>query len=442
MTISVPNYVTKCVAKLENNGFEAYVVGGAVRDCIMGNTPSDWDIATNADVKTVGNLFPKHFDTGIKHGTVTVLSDGNAVEITTYRIDGIYSDSRHPEKVTFTDRIELDLSRRDFTVNAIAYNEKRGIVDPYGGINDIEKRIIRTVGNPDKRFNEDALRIMRCVRFSAKLDFEIEEKTFSSVKRNAFLLKNISAERIKHELDLFLLSQRKEKLLAKSGICDVILPELQRCFDVEQNNPHHCYNVGEHTFKALENAQGNLYVRYAVLLHDIGKTDTKTTDENGVDHFYSHSLRSYDMAREILNRLKMDNKTKDYVLTLIKCHDIRPEPNTKSLKRFLRKHPNIDFYDYTAVRKADVMGQDPSVLNKSLENISELQKAYEKIIFEKQPFLPKDLEIDGNDLKKIGFCGKEIGDIISMLLDTVLDNPSLNDKNTLYNLAKDIYSRR
>lgn len=442
MKISVPSYVTKCIATLENNGFEAYIVGGAVRDCIMGNTPSDWDIATNATAETVGNLFPKHFDTGIKHGTVTVLSDGFAVEITTYRIDGIYSDSRHPEKVTFTDSIEKDLSRRDFTVNAIAYNEKRGIIDPYGGLNDIENRIIRTVGDADKRFNEDALRIIRCVRFSAKLDFEIDEKTFSSVKRNANLLKNISAERIKHELDLFLLSQRKEKLLIKSGICSVILPEVERCFDIEQNNPHHCYNVGEHTFKALENAKGNLYVRYAVLLHDIGKPDTKTTDENGVDHFYNHPLRSCDIAREILNRLKTDNKTKDYVLTLIKCHDIRPEPNAKSLKRFLRKYPNIDFYDYITVRKADVMGQNPSIINNSLEKISILEKVYEKIIFEKQPFLPKDLEIDGNDLKEIGFCGKEIGDTISTLLDTVLDNPSLNDKNTLYNLAKDIYSRR
>ena len=442
MRISIPDFVTNCINVLESNGYEAYVVGGAVRDSIMGNIPSDWDIATNANASTVGDLFPKHFDTGIKHGTVTVLSNGNPVEITTYRIDGKYTDSRHPESVIFTDKIEEDLSRRDFTVNAIAYSEKRGLYDPFDGVGDIKKRIIKTVGNPDRRFEEDALRIIRGIRFAAKLDFEIEENTFKSIQTNAALLKKISAERIKKELDLFLLSNRKERLLITSGISDVIFPEVKRCFKVTQNNPHHAYDVGNHIFKALENAKGSLNVRYAVLFHDIGKPDTKTTDENGIDHFYKHQLRSCDIAREIMNRLKFDNKSKEAVLTLIKCHDIRPELNEKSLKRFLRRNPYIDFYDYIAVRKADAMGQNPDIIVNSMNDINALEKVYEKIIDENQPFLPKDLKINGNDLKEIGFSGKEIGDIISTLLDKVLENPDFNDKNLLINLAKDIYNGR
>ena len=325
LRIQIPEKANRIIAALTEAGFEAYVVGGCVRDAILGRTAADWDITTNARPEQVKALFPRTLDTGLQHGTVTVMQGREGFEVTTYRIDGEYLDGRHPEKVTFTPSLLEDLRRRDFTVNAMAYNEKEGLVDAFDGLGDLKRRQIRCVGNAEERFTEDALRILRAVRFSAQLDFTIEDQTRAALSRFAPRLSKVSAERIQTELVKLLTSPHPERfrVVWETGISAVILPEFDACMKTPQNHPHHSWSVGKHTLRALSASEPDKVLRLAVLLHDIGKPLTRITDEAGIDHFYGHGQKGAELAEQILRRLKFDNDTRRKVVKLVLVLDDR-----------------------------------------------------------------------------------------------------------------------
>ena len=321
--IKLPEKVKYIIETITEAGFEAYAVGGCVRDSVLGREPDDWDITTSASPYQIKELFPRTVDTGIQHGTVTVMLDKDGYEVTTYRIDGVYEDGRHPREVTFTPDLKEDLKRRDFTMNAMAYNGKTGLIDIFDGRKDMENRIIRCVGDPEERFREDALRMMRAVRFSAQLGYEIEAATETAITHLAENLKKISAERIQVELLKLLCAPYPGRIRSayELGITKIILPEFDSCMETAQNNPHHCYTVGEHSIRAMEAVEPDKCLRLAMLFHDIGKPVTKTTDQEGIDHFHGHPLVSEEMTRKILKRLKLDNQTIFTVTRLVRYHD-------------------------------------------------------------------------------------------------------------------------
>ncbi len=321
--IQIPEKARRIIDALWEAGYEAYAVGGCVRDAILGREPSDWDITTNAKPEEVKALFPRTVDTGIRHGTVTVLLGGEGFEVTTYRIDGEYEDGRHPKQVAFTPSLLEDLKRRDFTINAMAYNEREGLVDAFGGLRDLERRRIRCVGRPEERFFEDALRILRAVRFAAQLGFSIEEGTKEAVCGFAPRLSRISAERIQAEVVKLLVSDHPEawRTVYETGITAVILPEFDACMETPQQNPHHCFSVGEHTLRALTEIEPDKVLRLAILFHDIGKPQVRTRDERGIDHFIRHGEVSQEIAGTVLRRLKFDNDTLRRVKHLVGVHD-------------------------------------------------------------------------------------------------------------------------
>ncbi|MBQ7469999.1 MAG: CCA tRNA nucleotidyltransferase, partial [Pseudobutyrivibrio sp.] len=320
--MNLPADVSKIINILESNGHEAYAVGGCVRDCILGKIPHDWDITTSALPETVKSLFDRTFDTGIEHGTVTVLLHGVGYEVTTYRVDGKYEDGRHPKEVTFTASLEEDLKRRDFTINAMAYNETKGLVDLFGGEADLEAGIIRAVGNPTERFTEDALRMLRALRFSAQLGFDIEANTYQAIKDLAPTLERISAERIQVEMVKLITSDHPERMrdVYETGLTKVFFPEFDAMMECDQINKHHMYTVGEHTIVSMGLAPADRVIRLAMLLHDIAKPVCKTTDENGQNHFKMHPVEGQKMAKTVLRRLKFDNDTTDKVCNLVKNH--------------------------------------------------------------------------------------------------------------------------
>lgn len=324
MHITVPKGAAEILNRLHREGYEAYVVGGCVRDAMLGRTPDDWDITTNASPQEVKQLFSHTIDTGIQHGTVTVMKEHVGYEVTTYRVDGVYEDHRRPSNVSFTKSLKEDMLRRDFTINAMAYNEEEGVVDYFEGQEDLKRGIIRCVGEASHRFDEDALRVLRAMRFSAQLDFTIDEKTLAAMQEKAEYLRDISAERIRVELTKLLLSDHTDRLLTvgyKTGITKVIMPWFDRMLATTQENPHHCYDVGRHCLKAVEQIPKTTVLRYAALLHDVAKPEVKTTDEHGVCHFYQHAKESAEMARQILRGLKFDNDTVRRVKELIYWHD-------------------------------------------------------------------------------------------------------------------------
>ncbi len=433
--INIPQYALTAMNELETNGFEAFVVGGCVRDSIMGNIANDWDMTTSATPEETLKVF-KNFrtiPTGIKHGTITVLIDRQPLEITTFRIDGEYTDNRRPDSVNFTRNIENDLSRRDFTVNAMAYNEKDGIVDLFGGVKDIENKIIRCVGNPDKRFQEDALRIMRAIRFSSTLGFEIEKETAESILRNKHLLKNIAAERIKVELEKLLLGDDVERILLQfSDVIFEIIPELEKTFNVKQNCPYHIYDVWCHIVRSVAVSEKNKYVRLAMLLHDIAKPQMKATDEKGQDHFKGHASVSRDIAFGILKRLKYDNKTISVVTKLIFHHDDRLYNSPQNVKKHASRYGFEFLYLLDKVFRADILAQTPEMVGRIsiCDNyLDELKKLEEKNVC----LSISDLAVNGNDLISSGYKGKEIGETLEKLLDKVLKNELRNSKEALLN---------
>lgn len=438
MKITLPEQVKTIIEKLEENGYEGFAVGGCVRDALLFRNPDDWDITTSAKPEQVKELFKRTVDTGIQHGTVTVLLDREGFEVTTYRIDGEYEDSRHPREVCFTSNLTEDLKRRDFTINAMAYSEKRGLVDEFDGVLDLKQGIIRCVGNPEERFSEDALRILRAVRFAAQLGFQIEEKTFSAIRRLAPHLSHISAERIQTELLKLIVSPHPEtlRLAWEAGITAVILPEFDRMMETPQNNPHHILNVGEHTLKALQEVRTDKVLRLSVLCHDFGKAATRTTDESGTDHFYVHAEVSSQMAKDFLKRLKLDNETLYQVEKLVKYHDYHPGTNAISVRKAIYKIGEDLFPKLLEVQRADVLAQSAYQQAEKLNDLKRIEELYHRILEEKQCLSLKDLEVTGRDLIQAGMKpGKELGTCLRQLLEVVLDDPEKNNKQELLKIA-------
>ena len=449
MYIDLPGEVELIISELEKKGFEAWAVGGCIRDSVLNRKPGDWDITTNAKPVEVKSIFKCTVDTGIQHGTVTVLIKDKSFEVTTYRLDGKYEDSRHPSEVTFTADLVEDLKRRDFTINAMAYNSRAGLVDAFGGVEDIKKRLIRAVGSPGERFKEDALRIMRAVRFSASLDFDIEEKTFEAIKKETGNLKKISAERIREELVKLIASSHPEKLLTLSecGITSVILPEFDRELATEQNNQHHQYSVGIHTIEAMKYSvtfddeltyDERVVLRLTMLLHDMGKPALKTTDEDGVDHFKGHSAESVRLAGDILKRLKFDNATINRVTRLVKYHDHRKESSPANVRRTIVAVGKDLMPLWFKVRRCDVMGQSTYIREEKLKEIDSFEKVYRQVLRDGDCLSIAELKLNGNDLMENGVpAGRKVGQTLSAMLDAVLEDPSLNTREGLLGFLKD-----
>lgn len=441
--IKLPVDVANIIRILEEAGYEAYAVGGCVRDSILGREPSDWDITTSALPQQVKELFSHTIDTGLQHGTVTVMMHHVGYEVTTYRVDGEYEDSRHPKSVTFTRDLVEDLKRRDFTINAMAYNENAGIVDVFGGVQDLENKIVRAVGDPKERFTEDALRMMRAVRFAAQLGYEIEENTKNAICEMADTLKKISAERIQVELVKLIVSSHPEhmRLLYETGITKIILPQFDRMMETQQNNPHHCYSVGEHSIKAMKEIRADKALRLTMLFHDMGKPDTKTTDEQGIDHFHGHASLSQKYAEKALKKLKFDNETLSTVSKLTYWHDYKIQTNKKGVRRALNKIGEPLFLRLLEVKKADTMAQSSYKREQKLEEIKQIREIYEQIKKEGECFQLKDLAVTGQDLITLGMKpGPEIGKMLNKLLDIVIDDPKKNKKETLLLIVtKDIF---
>jgi tRNA nucleotidyltransferase (CCA-adding enzyme) len=439
--IQPPEKVLNILRTLKENGCEAYAVGGCVRDSVLGRTPKDWDITTIALPFFVKELFTKTIDTGLKHGTVTVMLEGEAFEVTTFRIDGQYEDGRRPNKVEFTANLEDDLRRRDFTMNAMAWNDERGIVDPFGGMKDIAAGIIKAVGKPGERFSEDSLRILRAVRFAARLGFEIENRTLKAAKEQSSLISNVSSERIREELTGILTSDHPMKfmLLKEIGILKLILPEMEACFNTPQNNPHHAYGVGEHTLRAVAACVNDKNLRWAMLLHDTGKAVTHTTDEKGIDHYYGHPAKSVEIASGILGRLKFDNRSTDRILRLIKYHDREIAPVPKAVAKAVNVVGEDIFPDLMNVKRADKSAQIPKDIKKGLEYVDRIEGIYNELKEKRQCLKLSDMAINGNDLIDMGFeQGKEVGRVLGLLFEKVLDDPALNERRLLTELAEEL----
>ena len=439
MIISLPEDVNCIIEELEKRGHEAYAVGGCVRDVYMGRTPHDWDITTSAEPDEIKEIFRKTIDTGLKHGTVTVRMHGESYEVTTYRIDGEYEDGRHPKEVKFTKSLEEDLKRRDFTVNAMAYNCTKGLVDLFDGKEDLEKKVIRCVGDPKERFTEDALRMMRAIRFSAQLGFSIEEETYDAIRKLSPTLDRISAERIREEMMKLLTSDEPEKfrLFYDTGLTKVFMPEFDVCMQTPQNTKHHDKNVGEHTLFVLGGVKNTPVLRLAALFHDIGKPGKRTTDEAGNDHFYKHPLLSEDLTKDIMNRLKFDNDTKYMVCKLVLYHDERPALNEKSVRRSMAKLGADCFPDMYYLKEADIKGQSAYKREEKLKNLETYRRLCEEVFEKQQALSVKDLKITGKDLLEIGIPqGKELGATLKRLLDAVIEDPEKNERETLLGMAR------
>lgn len=442
--IALPSKTDFVFEKLCKNGFECFAVGGCVRDLIIGYNPKDFDFTTNAEPEKIKTCFSEYktLDIGAKYGTITVINEGESYEITTYRVDGDYNDSRHPDFVEFSGNICDDLSRRDFTVNSIAYNEKRGFVDPFGGIEDIRNRIIRATGEPEIRFREDSLRILRALRFSAKLGFDIESKTKEAMFSSKDLLLSVHPQRVKKELEEFLLCDiDSEMLMTYKDILAVVIPELIPMFETEQNTPHHIYNVYEHTAHAVANTPADISLRLAALLHDCGKPSKKTTDKNGVDHFRGHPERSVKFAENALLRMGFPFEIRQEVLTLIKFHDERYKMGSYDVKKVLSSMSYGTFLKLCTLSRADIMAQAKFKRTEKLAVIDFAETEAKRIIEAGECYSLKMLNITGDDLVGMGYSGMQIGKILNELLDLVMRRDILNEKYELICFAKSMFDK-
>ena len=443
MVINIPSQVNRAIEILCGGGHSAYIVGGAVRNIIMGIPVNDWDITTSALPQKTLELFKdfRTIETGIKHGTVTVIIDGMPLEITTFRIEKGYSDNRHPDKVDFTDSVEDDLSRRDFTANAIAYSPEKGFVDPFGGCWDIEQKTIRCVGNPDTRFGEDALRILRALRFASVLGFKIDPETSDSIHKNKHLLKNISVERIFVELSKLLCGKNAGDILREyKDIIFFVLPELEPMNNCTQNHERHIYDLWGHTVKSVESVPPEPELRFTMLFHDSGKPHCKTTDTNGIDHFYSHGKISKKIVYDALSRLKTSNKFRDTVCSLVEYHDFLPDKiSKKTYKKYIAKLGIETVEKLFFIREADVLAQNPLFRAESLEQNDIGKKVIEEIKNEKNCFKISDLAVDGRMLSDAGIRpSPAMGRILEKLLDEVMDEKLPNDECALIERAKQL----
>ena len=439
MELTLPDKVSYILDTLHSAGFEGYAVGGCIRDSLLGKEPKDWDITTSATPKEVKSLFPHTVDTGISHGTVTVLLEREGFEVTTYRIDGKYEDSRHPKEVTFTPNLLEDLKRRDFTINAMAYNQKDGLVDAFDGVGDLRRGLIRCVGDAKQRFKEDALRLMRAVRFAAQLGFSIERETYAAICEMAGDLRRISVERIAAELVGLLVSDYPEKIRAlyESGITSVILPEFDAMMQTEQKNPHHLYTVGEHTIAALSFVEKDKILRLAVLLHDVAKPLCETVDEEGVSHFHGPPELGGEMAKRILRRLKFDNCSIQSICRLVSAHDDNPPLTERSVRRVIMRIGTDAFPALFALKRADILAQSNYQRQEKLEYLDGFQMYYRKIIEAKDCLTLKELAVSGSDLIQAGMAeGPALGETLKELLELVIDDPKKNTKEYLLEQVK------
>ncbi len=438
--MQIPSQIEEILGKLETAGYEAYIVGGCVRDEIMGKTARDYDITTSAEPGETERVFSdcRFIETGLKHGTVVVLYKGLSVEITTYRIDGDYPDGRHPEKVSFSRNLKDDLARRDFTMNAIAYSPKRGLADVFGGEEDIKARVIRCVGDPEKRFSEDALRILRALRFSAVLGFDIEESTKKAIFGKKETLQRVSKERTFSELKQLLCGVNvKSVLLEYREILAEIVPELKTMFDFEQGSKYHDSTLFVHTARAVEAAPQREEMRLAMLLHDIGKPVCRSTDENGECHYYGHAEKSVQIADKILRDLKCDNLLRTRVCEIIKYHDMPLDNSEKTIKRRLAKYGGELFRDIMEAHIADDSAKAPFTLPRTQTAREAIRIA--EIISKDEPCLSlRSLAINGNDLKQLMKPSALMGEILEKLLDEVVDGVLENEKSALLERAKQL----
>lgn len=444
MKITIPDNAKKILERLKQNNFEAFVVGGCVRDSVLGLTPHDWDMCTDAEPRQTKSCFKDFitFDTGIKHGTVSVKINKDIYEVTTYRIDGEYSDNRHPENVIFTTEIEKDLARRDFTVNAMAFNDDRGIVDPFGGMDDLRNKLVRCVGNPDERFGEDALRILRALRFASCYNFSIDEETSISIHKNRALLNNIAAERIREELIRLICGAGTESILNEyRDVLAVFIPEISDCFDFAQRNIHHKYDVFRHITHSVGIVEGTPLLRMTMLLHDIGKPCVCAVDADGTCHFKGHQQVGAEMAEVILKRLRFPNSFIEDCLKLIIYHDVRFNGSKKQVKHVLNKLGEENMRLLFKVQYADTMAQSEYLRAEKLKKIRTAHEMFEKIIEDNQCVSLKQLAVNGNDLKSSGISdGIQIGRILNQLLEEVIDEKIDNEKSALLSKAKKLYN--
>lgn len=441
MRFILPDDVKYIINKLHENGFSAFIAGGAVRDLIMGRIPHDYDISTSAKPTDVKHLFKRTVDTGIKHGTVTVIVNGVGYEVTTFRRESEYTDCRHPAAVEFVEDIHEDCLRRDFTINAMLYNGNDGLIDFFCGKRDINQKIIRCVGNPEKRFKEDALRMLRAIRFSAVLGFEIEEKTLTAIKKYGILIKRVSSERITEELNKIILSDNPDyfRVMYNVGLLQYVIPQLGKCFGEPQKNRYHIYDVGEHIMHTVKNIQSDLVLRWAALLHDVGKPRCASVDSNGIIHFYGHHRESVRIAEDVLHKLRLDNNTIKDVLILIENHDVRIEPSPENVKRMMSKTGAKLFKKLMQLQLADNKAKSDVCYKEKKKKIDAVIQIYEDIISANEPYRISDLVINGRDLIKIGYRpGRAMGDVLKILTDEVIINPSLNNRFYLLNRAKEL----
>lgn len=448
MNINTPKEVKLIIDTFYRSNFEAFMVGGCVRDILLGNLPKDYDITTSAKPEITISLFDKTIPTGLKHGTVTVLINNEPYEVTTYRTEGNYIDNRRPSSVDFVTDIKEDLSRRDFTINALAYNEKVGLIDYFNGTDDIKNKIIRCVGNADKRFKEDALRMLRAVRFSCQLNFDIEENTYTAIKNNYKLIKNISSERIRDELCKILISENPSKgleILRDTKLLEIILPEINALYNFSPKCTNHNRNVFAHTLKVIDNTENDLLLRLSALFHDVGKLNTLTPLNNGTFYgFPGHCLEGSIMVKKILSRLRFDNNTIKVISKLIEHHlvlnaTVMP---TKYKVKMLLNEVGVDNINLLfSLQRADINSLDnPRVF---LEKVRYTENLVNEIINKNEPLTIKDLNISGGDLiSNLNLKpGKILGDVLNHLLNIILKNPNLNSKESLLTLAKSFLSK-
>ena len=458
--MKIPENAAYIIRTLEEHGHEAYAVGGCVRDMVLGREPEDWDITTSAQPLQVKSLFRRTIDTGIRHGTVTVMLGKEGYEVTTYRKDGEYEDHRHPKEVLFTPDLIEDLQRRDFTINAMAYNPRTGLIDEYDGMRDLERHCIRCVGEPEERFEEDALRMLRGIRFAGQLQFEVEEATLRAIARKAPTLVNVSAERIRTELTKLLVSAGSDRLMlaVETGLSRYFLPELDAMLATEQNNPHHCYDVGHHSLRTIQGVnriwqeskghpkKEHVMLVYAALLHDVAKPDCRTTDGDGIDHFYGHPELGEAKAREILRRLKFDNETLATVACLIRYHDRRHEnclvdgvysdKGKKAMRRLMNEAGEKMMPLLFDLQLADLQAQSTYKREEKMAKLAAGKRCYEEIVAAGDAVTIKDLAISGSDLIEWGMQpGPHLGEILKDLLEVVLERPQDNTEQELKKIA-------
>ena len=433
-----PIQVHELLTRLGEAGFPAYLVGGCVRDLLMERQPGDWDVTTSALPEQVMSLFaPDVFPTGLQHGTVTVRIGGRSFEVTTFRRDGDYLDSRHPDHVEFTASLEEDLSRRDFTVNAMAMDCRGVVVDPFGGREDLRLRRLRCVGDPDRRLTEDALRIMRGLRFAATLGLTIDAATAAAIHRHREDLRQIAVERVAGEWKKLICGNfAADVLLDYADVCAVSIPEILPAVGFAQHNPHHCYDVWEHSVRAMAAVPPDPVTRFALLLHDLGKPETFTLDEQGIGHFYNHGLASARIAGEVCRRLRLDRRTGETIERLVRWHDVEIPMTEKGIRRQLRRLGEEDLRRLLQIKRGDNLAQAPAYRSRQA-GLDQLETMLDLVLREQQCFSLKQLAVKGNDLLNLGLSGKAVGEALDTLLDQVVEGRIDNDREMLLLYVKE-----